>query len=393
MKRLICVWLAILASLTMPAVVSARSSPNEAAGAPTPSVPPAPTALTATTGDARVTLDWPAVAGAIGYHIYRSTTGVWDPTPLARVYGTNYTNGPLINGTTYFYRVTAYNDSGPGPSSPIVTATPLLAPTSLTAQAGDARVTLTWNGSVGATAYVVYRGISSNMSVLTSVGAGSLTFADTGLTNDTTYYYFVVAQTGASTSPPSQAVSAKPLPSSPSTAPTGLTAAVGNTQVALNWSPITGALGYRVFRTTTTGVWSATPTANVAGPAYNDTGLANGTTYSYKVASYNSGGTGPFSVVVIATPVAAPAAPTGVGASPGENLATLTWTQVAGATSYNVYRGTESHAESTIPVATGLVSPPFVDRGILNGSTYYYQLTAVNAGGQSPGSQEVSVTT
>jgi len=170
---------------------------------------PAPVGVSASAGDAHVTVDWTEVPGAIGYHVYRSTSAVWDSAPIARVNGRIYRDGGLPNGATYAYRVSAFNLAGDGPQSAIVTGTPLASPVGVVAAPGDATVTLTWNASAGATSYVVYRGTSS-WSIDTMVpianGVSALEFMDAGLTNGTTYYYRVRAQAGGSQSKPSHAV-------------------------------------------------------------------------------------------------------------------------------------------------------------------------------------------
>jgi len=75
-------------------------------------------------------------------------------------------------------------------------------------------------------------------------------------------------------------------------APQGLTASAGNAEVALSWSAAGGATSYNMYRGTAAGAESATPIATgIAGTVYTDSGLTNGTTYYYKVAAVNSGGT------------------------------------------------------------------------------------------------------
>ena len=86
-----------------------------------------------------------------------------------------------------------------------------------------------------------------------------------------------------------------------------------------------------------------------------------------------------------------PPAPLNVKATPGNLQATLTWNASAGSTSYNVYRGTASGAESTAPIASGLTNLNYVDTGLNAGQTYYYEVVAVNGNGGSFPSAEVSV--
>ncbi len=88
-------------------------------------VPPAPTAVAATAGNAQVQLNWNAAAGATGYNVKRSTTNGGPYANVASaVSGTTFTNTGLVNGTPYYYVVTAINASGEGPLSSQVSATP-----------------------------------------------------------------------------------------------------------------------------------------------------------------------------------------------------------------------------------------------------------------------------
>ncbi|MGB7768681.1 MAG: chitobiase/beta-hexosaminidase C-terminal domain-containing protein [Verrucomicrobiia bacterium] len=85
----------------------------------------------------------------------------------------------------------------------------------------------------------------------------------------------------------------------------------------------------------------------------------------------------------------APAAPTILTVTTNYGQVSLTWSTVAGATSYNVKRSQSSGTETTIASAT---STSYTDTSVSNGTTYYYVVSAVNAGGESPNSAEVSAT-
>lgn len=93
------------------------------------------------------------------------------------------------------------------------------------------------------------------------------------------------------------------------------------------------------------------------------------------------------------TPAAAarPAGPTNLVATPGAAQIALSWTPSAGATQYQIYRGTTvSDGEADAPIATtGTAS--FVDRALTAGTTYFYRVSASNNVGVSPDSNEVTV--
>jgi fibronectin type 3 domain-containing protein len=180
----------------------------------------------------------------------------------------------------------------------------------------------------------------------------------------------------------------------PPAAPTGLAATAGNAQASLNWAPVTDATSYNVYEGTASGKENATPIATgITSTTYAATGLANGTPYYFTVTAVNAAGTSAVSNEATATPMPpVPAAPTGLAATYGNAQATLTWATVAGAVSYNVYEGTASGGESATPVATGLTSPTYMASGLTNGTTYYFEVTAVNIAGTSGLSTEISVT-
>ena len=85
-------------------------------------------------------------------------------------------------------------------------------------------------------------------------------------------------------------------------APSGLTATGGASQVTLDWTAVSGASSYTVYWDNATGVSSSsTAITSVSTDNYTHSSLDNGTTYYYKVAAVNSAGTGSISSEVNAT--------------------------------------------------------------------------------------------
>ncbi|MEV6924792.1 discoidin domain-containing protein [Dactylosporangium sp. NPDC051485] len=92
-----------------------------------------------------------------------------------------------------------------------------------------------------------------------------------------------------------------------------------------------------------------------------------------------------------ATPARAadvPAAPEDLELHAGaDSSITIEWPAVPGATSYRIYRGTASGAEGATPIAT-ITDTEYTDSGLSPTPIYFYQVTAVNAAGESARSAE-----
>ncbi|MDK1476623.1 glycoside hydrolase family 18 protein [Streptomyces sp. 549] len=94
------------------------TGPGDAPGDPDPVPPGVPGSLAVgSTTSSSVTLNWVAVQGATGYHVYRDGQRVQSPT------GTSATVSGLTAATSYEFRVSAVNGAGESARSSPVTAT------------------------------------------------------------------------------------------------------------------------------------------------------------------------------------------------------------------------------------------------------------------------------
>ncbi|MBI5206231.1 MAG: Ig-like domain-containing protein, partial [Candidatus Firestonebacteria bacterium] len=95
-------------------------------------IPSAPTNVTATAGDKKVTISWSSVSGATSYNIYWDTTSGVSKIKGTKIPGVTSPSAHTgrINGKTYFYVVTAVNSYGESSeSNPEVSAIPMLSDT------------------------------------------------------------------------------------------------------------------------------------------------------------------------------------------------------------------------------------------------------------------------
>ncbi len=373
-------------------VVAAHNSvgtgPNSDSIDPTPyTAPNAPTGNTAVPGSGQVTLSWTAPSfdgGATIDHYIVYQDGVALPYqysgPMTVITG-------LVNGKTYNFTVAAHNLAGNGIQSSVMPSTPYTipgAPTALTAVFGSGQVTLSWappgdNGGAAIDYYIVYQdGIA-----LTDHATDPMAVIS-GLTNGQAYSFTVVAHNIAGISSMSEPATSKPY-TTPG-APTGFTAVAGNAKVVLSWSvpAYDGGSPIDYFVVYQNGL--ALP-GHIFGLTVTVSSLVNGQDYSFTVSAHNAAGLGANSPVIYATPFTVPGAPTSFSGIAGNQNVTLSWAPPSNLNGlplygYSVYRGLS--ANSMMMIVDNTSQRNFLDEGLTNGLTYFYQVVAINAAGNGP---------
>ena len=212
-KRYSILLLAALLAVFLAGCAGYGTSANNSGGA---TVPPVPAGLTATAGNAQVTLVWTASNGATLYYVKRSMTSGGPYTQISAPSTANYADSGLTNGTKYYYVVSAYDSAGQSANSaevsatPTAPATPPAVPAGLQAAAGNAQVSLTWTATTGATSYHVKRSTASGTGYTQIAAPSAANYVDTGLMNGTAYFYVVSALNSAGESANSAQATATP---------------------------------------------------------------------------------------------------------------------------------------------------------------------------------------
>ena len=383
-----------------------ESAPAEASAMPGYPLPAAPEGLTAKSGEeSRVDLSWDtnAEAGFSYFAVYRQNEdGSWPNTPVATIASPEYGESGLTDGMTYAYRVVAVDRNGEeSVPSAAVRATPAdttapPAPEELTAQSGlEERAYMSWVADTEAdfSHYAIYRENAEGTWPDTPLATSTTpVFTDTGLADGATYNYRVTAvDVYGNESAPSGAVSATPRDTTPPSAPAGVAAIAGNENVELSWAanPEPDLSRYKIYKQGPEGNWPATPLATTTATTYTDGEVLGGTEYTYRITAVDTWGnesspSAPASAMPTeTTPPAAPGQPV---LTPGEEQIGVAWAldHEYDVSHYLLYRQEPSGNWPSSPIAS-TTHNWWVDKGLLNASSYAYRVVAVDhAGLESP---------
>ena len=259
--------------------------------------PGSPGGLSASASNRQVTLSWSAAASngsAIQRYEYRRGSGGWTTVSGGGSARSQTVTG-LTNGTSYTFSVRAVNGVGAGTAAS-ASATPAGrpgSPGSLSASAGNKQVTLSWsaaasNGSA-IQRYEYRRGLLGSWTTV-SGGGSARSQTVTGLTNGTTYLFYVRAVNGKGAG---SAASASAKPAGVPGSPGGLSAAAGFGQVTLSWSAAAsnGSAIQRYEYQHSGNSW-ATVSGGSGARSQTVTGLTGGVSYTFYVRAVNGVGAG-----------------------------------------------------------------------------------------------------
>ncbi len=383
-----------------------------------PFPPPAPVAKAATAiGISRFDANWNLSVGATGYRIDVSTSSNFssfinggEDVDVGNTTGATVSG--LNSGTTYYYRVRAYNGGSTSGNSATISATTL--PNSLPAPTATAATFVTvgsffanWIPASGATGYRLDISRSSTFATFipgwqdADVGNINTAFID-GLTVNTTYYYRLRSYNNVGTSSNSLTIAVTTGSATVAVPPVKPATGVTVTGFTANWGTAAGATGYRLDVSLSSSFNSYLPgfqNLNV-GTATNKTltGLTANTTYFYRVRGYNSttnsGNSGTIPVTTLSGSLGAPTASTGLVFS--ATLFIANWNALSGATGYRLDVSTNSTFSNFLPGfdnADQNNNVSAIVSGLTGGTTYYYRVRAYNLTGTGPVSGTVAVTT
>ena len=361
-----------------------------------PTAPQSPTDLIASAMSAyQVDLNWTDNAvNEDGFVIERreSYGGLFTEIDSVGFNVVSYQDTTVSENSEYIYRTYAFNsadNSLPSNQDTVSTiATAPDAPSDLLAIAvSPSQVNLFWNdNSDNEIGFKIERkiGPGGTFSEIGSVGEDVESYPDVGLSENVTYIYRICAFNNIDNSAYSNEASATTQISL--SAPTNMQAAVVSiSQIDLSWDDnSSNEDGFKIERKIGTGgAFSEIGTVGEDVESYPDVGLNENTTYYYRVCGYNNYGNSGYSNEAEArTDISAPAAPTNLQAlAVSGSQIYLSWTDNAdNETGFQIERkieGVDTFAViDSVGAGTGVIN--YEDTGLVENTTYYYQVCAYN---------------
>lgn len=351
------------------------------------------------------TISWNTVAGATMYGLHISTDSLFNTLTVSRdsLAGTSQVITGLTNNTLYYWRVRGINPAGYGPFSAVrqfetissIPAAPSLVLPAIGAQDISVTPDLIWNSSSGASSYSVQ--VSPDSLFPTTVtdvqGITDTTFSIQGLSAGTKYFWRVQTAGVGGTGSYSTLRSFTTVPPAPS-APILVfpTDAMINRPTTLEviWNNRPGALTYRLeFSHDGTFATHLIDSSGIADTTFAVTGLSDNTTYYWRISGENAGGMGTASPIRSFTTLPPPpgAPMLDFPADDGIHQATtpvLSWNSAPLAGTYRLLLSPDSTFATSLIDQSGLTDTTFVGSGLTFGTTYFWKVSATNAGGTGP---------
>ncbi len=359
-------------------------------------------------------LFWHQAVGGTGYRLQIATSSTFGTCFLdvPDVTDTTYDVTGLAFGTTYYWRVKTYNgaDTSGWSSTGVFTTrydippVPLLTTPADGATAVPVSTTLAWGAATGAKTYNLQVSTSPAFtpSIVDQTGITAASYAVASLANGTTYYWHVSATNLSGTSDWSTTRSFTSIQEPPDV-PALLSPANEATGAAVDepfiWNVAARAASYTLQVSTSSSFASyIINQSGLTDTTFTGASLGSGTRYYWRVRAIASdGGSSVSAVWSFTTLVVIPPIPSLTAPSDGAvNIpvsTTVTWSAVAGATSYELEVADSSAFSPTAVSKAGITTTSYALSALLNSTVYYVRVRATNTAGNSDWSTVRSFTT
>ncbi|RKY63635.1 MAG: hypothetical protein DRP99_03695, partial [Candidatus Latescibacterota bacterium] len=332
---------------------------------------------------------------------------------------TSYEDNNLKEGKTYYYRIYVYDASGlcsgsnevsgstkaNEPPEPVVLSTPFNPTTS--------SLQLSWTQSheEDFAYYKIFRSKESTVSdtstlITTITSKTNTSYTDTGLEENTVYYYVVYVYDTEGLRTASNIVQGRTKDEPPAPVTLYSPSSISSTGMTITWSEsdATDFFAYKLYRSESPGVNTSDElVATISSKEitfYDDEGLQENTSYYYRIYVFDKGGNFSRSNEVSAT--TENEEPSAVWLKPvavlSDTSLRLTWTESRehDFSSYKIYRSTSLPVDlssTLVRTVEDQEDTVYIDTGLQENTKYYYRVYVLDTGGLSKGSNVQSATT
>ena len=314
---------------------------------------------------------------------------------------TNYRNTGLSTDTKYYYRVRAYNSTGNSAFTNEASATTKDvtpdAPTKLVASTiSSSRIKLTWDdNSDNELGFKIERKRASGFyTQIAEVDDDVTSYTDTGLSDDTVYYYRIRAYNSAGNSAYSNIDSS--ITGELPRAPSDLEATVlSPSKIKLRWDDNSdNELGFKIERKKSGGTYTQIKVVEEDIETFTNTGLSSDTKYYYRVRAYNEAGNSSYSDAITIKTGVVPSAPSALKATAlSSSKIKLTWKDNSdNEEGFKIERRKSGGSFSQIEKVNENITT-FTDTGLSITTRYYYRVRAYADTGNSNYTNESAATT
>ncbi len=336
---------------------------------------PAPKVSSISNTASGVQLKWSKVSGTEKYRVFRKTAGK-DWSAVGTTTSTGFTDKTVKSGTAYSYTVRCISSNGKIYTSGFDAAgkkiTFLSAPVTSSVYVNNAGAVIKWNKVNGAAKYrVFYKTGNGSYTKLTDTTSTSYTWSGAKIGNKYTFTVRCLNSDGKSCT--SAYYQGKEITVLSMPGISSIRAVNSGTQI--NWTKVSGAEKYKVFRKAGNGAWSIIGTTTST--SFTDTSAAKGTEYVYTVRCVSKDGkiytSGYSETGMKFTALATPKISSLSAASNGVKIG---WNSVAKAEKYEVFRKTGSGGWASLTTTN---ATSFLDTTAKSGKKYSYTVRCISA--------------
>ncbi len=362
-----------------------------------------------------LTLQWYSIVNATSYEVQAATDSNFNSIVIDKTTtDTILSVGPLLRSTQYYWRVrgtyllitSAWSNVWIFTTIPQIPSTPVLLQPQNNAVNQPSSITFSWSAPSNAGTYRLQVSTDSTFAstFLDQSSLSSTSYTAGGFSSGSTYFWRVNSSNPGGTSAWSTVwrfSAAQAVPSAPVLLSPANGAANQSTSLLFSWNAATGANHYWLqiatdtsFSTIIIGDTTITTTSKQVNF------LTSGTHYYWRVKAMNSSGGSAwppawsFTTASAQTPPAVPSLLSPADSATNQpTMPTLSWNAVANVDHYWIQVASDSRFANMVYTNYTLIGTSVQLPGLANAATYYWQVKAVNAAGQSNWSSAWSFTT